>query len=62
MDAGWSCRGPAGLLALADRLGLGTAIDVAAGFVDECDLCWRARKALRPAFPAALGPAECYPD
>ncbi|MBN1241837.1 MAG: radical SAM protein [Spirochaetales bacterium] len=60
--AALSSGGPARLLELAESLGLGSAVEAKAGFVDECDLCWRVRKALRPVFPAVLGPAECYPE
>ena len=54
-------RGPIGLYRLAERLGLAESIEAESGFVDECDLCFRTRRALRPAFPATLGPDECYP-
>jgi len=36
--------------------------EMAAGYVDACHLCYRAREFLRPRFPDLLGPDEMYGD
>lgn len=51
-------QGPIGLYRLAHAAGL----QPEGPFADECDLCWKGRKALRGVFPENLGPDECYPD
>ena len=41
---------------LVERFG----VEVADAYVDECHLCYTARKLLRPAFPQFLAPAQVY--
>src|SRR3974390_1498673 len=41
---------------LVERLG----VEVADGYVDECHLCYTARKLLQPVFPQLLAPAQVY--
>ena len=50
--------GPKGLFHLCADFGVAPE---APGFRDECDLCFQARKALRPHFPQILAPEQCYP-
>ncbi len=42
------------------RLAKEHALPLSGGYVDECHLCYAARKALLPAFPAYLCPKEVY--
>ena len=46
-------EGPAGLVRRYD-------VPHAAGYVEECHLCYRAREALRARFPDLLGPGQVY--
>ena len=45
-----------GLARLIERFG----VNVADAYVDECHLCYMARKSLLPAFPQLLAPAQVY--
>jgi len=49
-------EGPYGL----GRYAAGRGFALASGYVDACQLCYRAREFLRPAFPELLGPDEMY--
>jgi MoaA/NifB/PqqE/SkfB family radical SAM enzyme len=51
-------QGPIGLYRLAAE----ADCQPAGPFVDECDLCWQSRYALRTNCPEVLGPEECYPN
>ena len=42
------------------RLAKEHALPLSGGYVDECHLCYAARKVLLPAFPAYLCPKEVY--
>jgi hypothetical protein len=50
--------GPIGLYHLAEQRGV---LPGGSDFVDESDLCFHSRRALRPDFPKILLPDECYP-
>jgi hypothetical protein len=42
------------------RFATSRGFEMAAGYVDACHLCYRAREFLRPHFPELLGPDEMY--
>lgn len=50
-------QGPVGLHHMAVEKGL----SLEGPFLDECDLCFHSRRALRAEFPKTLLPDECYP-
>lgn len=49
-------RGPRAYLALARERGY----EPREGYKQKCELCWEARKYLRPFYPETFGPAEIY--